>query len=96
MKLYINNTMFSIKGKPSLSDPVFFILFEAPPDDLGDTLILKDDDGFTLCEIKVSDYKYWTASDSSIIGTNYKNEDPQPIPEATDTEVLNTLLGVTE
>lgn len=98
MKLIVNGGSYSISGKPSLTDPVLFRLSDLPPNDLGDTLTLIDNSDFILCEINVSDYKYWTTTDSSIMGTNYKSDDSDPVPEPepTDTEVLNTLLGVTE
>ena len=56
MKLYINNTAYACKGRPSFEDPVRFELPGDKPDAaaLGDTLILKDDDGNTLREVDIS------------------------------------------
>lgn len=81
MKLYIKNEEYEVIDKPSLTDPVTFHLATQPSDDLGDILSLKDNNGFLLCDIRVSDYKYWTVMGSIVSGTNYKSEDPGPGPE---------------
>ena len=81
MKLIVNGESYSVSGNPSLAEPVLFRLSDTPPNDLGDTLTLIDNSDFILCEINVSDYKYWTTTDSLIMGTNFKNENPGPGPD---------------
>ena len=56
MKLYINNTAYPCTGRPSFEDPVRFELPGDKPDAaaLGNTLILKDDDGNLLREVDIS------------------------------------------
>ena len=56
MKLICNGTAYACNGRPSFTDPVRFELPGDKPDAaaLGDTLILKDDDGNILREVDIS------------------------------------------
>ena len=54
------------------------------------------DDGFVLAEDNISGYARRVYSGGMLTYTNVPEPEPQPEPEPepTDTEVLNTLLGV--
>lgn len=102
MKILVNGTAYTCTGRPSLKDPVRFDLPGGQPDPaaLGDVISLQDDSGTVLREITVAGFSRWYVDGTSLIGTTAPEpaaagEPEEPTdPEATDTDVLNALLGV--
>lgn len=100
MKLLINGTAHACTGRPSFTDPVCFTLPADKPGtvELGETLILQDDDGNVLREITVTDYARWYIDGDLLVGTNAPEPTPvEPTPQAPQTtaaELSDALCGM--
>lgn len=96
MYLLINNNQYTVTRRIVSSDTLKYLGVTPDPGEVTGTIEMHRDDGFLFSEDNASDYARQSYSGTLLTLTN-KPEPTPPEPQPyvpSDTEVLNTLLGV--
>lgn len=96
MYITVNNTSYpNVKFRRTGNVSIVFTGESLTMTEVSGEIITYRNDGFGLRRDNVSDYLRAEVSAGRVLLTNQPIPEPQPT-EASDTEILNTLLGVNE
>lgn len=96
MYLLINDTQYTVSRRIVTSDTIKYLSVEPDPGTVTGAIKMYRDDGFFLSEDNADNYERQSYSGTLLTLTNRPEPTPpEPQPYVpSDTEVLNTLLGV--
>lgn len=96
MYLKIGNNQFTVTRRIKTGDTLKYLGVTPDPGEVTGTIEMHRDDGFLFSEDNASDYARQSYSGTLLTLTNLPEPTPpEPQPYVpSDTEVLNTLLGV--
>lgn len=96
MYLLINDTQYTVSRRIVTSDTIKYLSVEPDPGTVTGSIKMYRDDGFFLSEDTADNYERQSYSGTLLTLTNRPEpQPPEPQPYVpSDTEVLNTLLGV--
>lgn len=99
MYLIINDdktVQYKLTQRIKTSNSVKYIGMSIIPKEIAGSIVMCSDHGLRLSRDYVQDYARHEFSEDGFTLTNLPEPEPPVEPEPSDTEVLNTLLGVTE
>ena len=96
MYLLINNAQYTVRQRILTFDTVKFLFVTPEPESVSGVIQMYRDDGFLLSEDNADNYARQSYTGTLLTLTNLPEPTPpEPQPYVpSDTEVLNTLLGV--
>ena len=99
MYLIINDdkaVQYKLTQRIKTANLVRYIGMPTIPEEIAGAIVMCSDNGMRLSRDYVDDYARQEFAEDGFTLTNLPEPEPPVEPEPSDTEVLNTLLGVTE